>query len=82
VPARQRILDAQPLLSTCVENALSRLGQRSSGERRLTAEDVFVDVAKYGTGASVVRLRTYGVTPEMVDHLVGQLGWQIARRGE
>ena len=82
VPARQRILDAQPLLSTCVENALGRLEKRTATPRRLSVEDVFVDVAKYGAGASVVRLRTYGVTPKMIDRLVGQLGWQIASRRE
>jgi serine/threonine protein kinase len=80
VPLNREILAEKPLLASCVESAFHHLGDQAKPERKLAVEDVFVDVAKYGTGASVVQLRTHGVTPETIDRLVKQLGWRVARR--
>ncbi len=75
-----RILQDGPKLSTCVENALLHLGEAKGPGHKLGAEEVFVDVAKFGTGPSVIRLRSHGVTPEMIDGFVRQLGWQVVHR--
>lgn len=74
VPVDRRILEEMPLLSTCVENAFRHLGKGDDAERRLVAEDVFVHVAKFGTGPSTAQLRAHGVTPERIDELIEQLG--------
>lgn len=67
--------------SSCVQDSLEHLVSRSSHERRLAAEDVFVDIARHGTGASVRHLRTHGVDAGRVDEIVRQLGWRITERG-
>jgi hypothetical protein len=77
-----KILEEKPALSNCVENALAQLGRNANPKRKLTLPDVFVDVAKFGTGSSVARLRAHGVTPEVIDRLVGQLRWKVAKRSQ
>lgn len=71
------MLQENPLLSACIEDSLRHLGARATDQDKLTSADVFVDIAKFGTGNSVSRLRTYGITPDKIDQLIQQLGWQI-----
>jgi hypothetical protein len=52
VPRESRILQEEPQLSTCVENALRHLGTEADPEHPLSTAEVFVDVAKHGRGAS------------------------------
>jgi serine/threonine protein kinase len=80
VSLESRILDENPLLSNCVANAMNHLGPKAGPEHKLTVADVFVDVAKFGTGDSVVRLRRHGVSADKIDRLVEQLGWKVTRR--
>jgi hypothetical protein len=62
------------LLSPCVEGALLRLSRDAAPGHKLSAAEVFVEVAKRGTGASVARLRERGVTAEEIDRLARQAG--------
>jgi hypothetical protein len=80
VSEESSILQEEPLLSTCVEHALSHLGQEVDPHHKLSAAEVFVEVAKHGTGASVAQLREHGITPETIDHLVEELGWEVRER--
>jgi hypothetical protein len=80
VPTQSKVLEEAPKLSSCVESALLHLGSAKASEHKLGARDMFVDIAKFGTGPSVVRLRTHGVTPELIDSFVSQLGWSVLRR--
>jgi hypothetical protein len=80
LPRQSQILQGAPKLSTCVENALLHLGAAKPPGHKLVPEEVFVDIAKFGTGPSVVKLRTHGVTPELIDRFVSQLGWKVLRR--
>ncbi len=68
-------------LSGCVQDSLEQLAPRSNEERRVTAPDMFVDIAKHGRGSSVQRLRTHGVDPQRINEAVRQLGWNILDRG-
>jgi hypothetical protein len=77
VPRQSRLLEEEPLLSSCVEGALTRLGKKADPRHPLSAKEVFVDVAKHGTGASVAQLRQHGVSAEEIDRLVGELGWEV-----
>jgi hypothetical protein len=76
VPRESRILQEEPQLSTCVENALRHLGAEADPERRLSTAEVFVEVAKHGAGASVAQLRELGITPEKIDQLARESGWE------
>jgi hypothetical protein len=80
VPRESAILREEPQLSTCVENALSHLGRKADPHHKLSTAEVFVDVAKHGTGASVAHLRKQGITPEEIDRLVEELGWEVRKR--
>jgi hypothetical protein len=80
VPRENNILREEPQLSPCVKNALTHLGKKANPHHKLSAAEVFVDVAKHGTGASVVQLREHGVTPEEIDRLVEELKWEVRER--
>ena len=56
------------------------LGTQENLKVGLGVEDVFVDVAKYGKGPSVQRLRAHGVSPERIDRYLDQLGLEVASR--
>jgi hypothetical protein len=66
-----------PLLSTCVENAFHSL-EEAAAERPLGTEDIFLHVARFGTGASTAQLRAHGITPERIDEMLGQPGRERA----
>jgi hypothetical protein len=67
-------------ISTCLEDSLASLAPKSTSQRRLASEDLFVDIARYGTGASIRRLRTHGIDRETIHRIVQQLGWHILER--
>lgn len=74
------ILDEKPDLSGCVRDSLEKIGPQASIDKKLTTKDIFVDIAKHGTGSSVRRLRTHGITANMIDEIVTQLGWGVIGR--
>jgi hypothetical protein len=80
VPRESNLLKEDPELSPCMESALSHLGRKTDSRHKLSTADVFLDVAKHGTGASVLHLREQGVTPEKIDELVEELGWEVRER--
>jgi hypothetical protein len=80
VPRESRILQEEPQLSTCVESALSHLGKKADPHHKLSTAEVFVDVAKHGTGPSVAQLREQGINQEEIDRLVEELGWDVRER--
>src|SRR5262245_9225143 len=67
VPASPQLLGEDPLLSDCVAESLSQFKEMGPLPRKISPADVFVDVAKYGYGPSVARLRQYGVGPVEVE---------------
>lgn len=68
------------LLSGCVQDSLSNLSPRVTHEKKLSSEDIFIDIARHGTGESVKRLRTHGVDVERINEIVRQLGWMVTER--
>lgn len=75
-----RIIEHNPRLSACVEDSLYQLDRITDSERTISATDLFVDIVRHGTGESVARLRTHGVTPEKVDSIIRQVGWSVLAR--
>lgn len=77
----EKFLLKEPVeLSACVEESLRKLSPKSTKEQKISSTDVFVDIAKYGTGNSVARLREHGVTTEKIDQLVSEFGWNVMQR--
>ncbi len=74
------ILGEAPLLSDCVADSLGHFNQLRSLPRRLSPADVFVDIARYGHGESVMRLRQHGVGKREIEERVQELGLAVLRR--
>lgn len=72
-------LIATPEPSPCLRGALLRLLNRLPAHTLLTPGDVFVDVAKYGRGESVERLRKNGVSASKIDELATKIGFRPLR---
>lgn len=73
-------LDDIRVLSSCVQDSLNNLTPQVNEKKRLTSEDMFVDIARHGQGYSVHRLRTHGVDEARIDVIVRQLGWSVLDR--
>jgi len=80
VTTEQLLLSEDVDLSDCVEDSLRHLAPKATQDRKLTAADVFVDIARYGTGDSIARFRSHGVTPEKVRKIVDELKWDVIER--
>lgn len=78
IPVDRTVLQAQPMLSDCVRESLSEF--RKIGSEKVRPVDLFVDVAKYGHGPSVVRLREHGIDPAAMERIVSKLGLRVIRR--
>src|SRR5262249_37111977 len=62
----RHLLNANPLLSDCVEDSLRHFIKLAPLPRKLSPVDIFVDIGQHGHGPSVARLRKHGVTPEVL----------------
>lgn len=70
--AEPYILEETPWLSHCVASSIKRLSKQLPTGQKLTAADVFADIAKHGTGTSVARLRQFNIGPAEIDHIIQQ----------
>ena len=64
------VIEERPWLSGCVVSSIRRLGKSLPPGRSLTATDIFADIAKNGTGASVALLRKHNVGPGEIDAIL------------
>ncbi len=80
VSTERFLFNDDPDFSGCVYDSIAHLSPKIPINNQLSSKDVFVDIAKFGTGGSVRRLRTHGVVPATIDEIVSQLGWQIISR--
>ena len=64
------VIEERPWLSGCVASSVRRLGKSLPPGRSLTATDIFADIAKNGTGASVALLRKHNVGPSEIDTIL------------
>src|SRR5437867_2714069 len=80
IPIDRTVLREQPLLSDCVHASLKEFRKLENVPHKFAPVDLFVDVAKYGHGSSVVRLREHGVDPDRVERIVTKLGLKVVRR--
>ena len=76
----RNLLEGNPTFSGCVDDSLRYLTEKVPSNRKLSSADVMVDIAEYGTGSSVAKLRQNGVTKEKVNEIVNELGWDVVRR--
>jgi len=62
--------------SACIRDALARLSSNVLPHRYITPADLFIDIARFGTGESVQKLRGHGVSAEVIEDHVRALGIQ------
>lgn len=80
VTAAKLLLNESPLLSNCVGESLKSLVPKATSQNRLTSADVFVDIAKHGTGYLAKQLWSHGITQERINELVEELQWNVVAR--
>jgi hypothetical protein len=74
------VLQENPLLSDCVADSLEHFKEIPALPRKLSAADIFVDIAKHGHGESVSRLRQHGIGKKEIEERVSKLGLPVLRR--
>ncbi len=67
-------------LSPCVTRSLENLAPKVGSDSVLSSEDMFVDIARFGTGKSTIRMRTNGVDPDWIVNKVNKLDWRVLSR--
>lgn len=75
-----RSLSKNRALSPCLTNSISNLSNIASENDPIKVEDIFIDVAKHGTGTSVVTLREQGIDEIVIEDLVSRYEIKIKRR--
>ena len=66
------ILDERPWLSGCVASSIDRLVKSAPADYRITPTDIFTDIARNGTGASVALLRQHNIGPADIDAILAR----------
>jgi hypothetical protein len=77
---KRLVLGEKPLLSDCVADSLEHFRELDPLPRRISPADMFVDIAKYGHGESVSRLRQHGVGKREIEERVQELGLPVLHR--
>ncbi len=67
-------------LSPCVTRSLDNLAPKVGSDAVLSSEDMFVDIARFGTGKSTIRMRDNGVDPDWIVDKVTTLDWHVLSR--
>jgi hypothetical protein len=81
VPKENRlVLEETPLLSDCVADSLEHFKELQPLPRRISPADMFVDIARYGHGELVSRLRHHGIGKKQIEERVEELGLLILER--
>ncbi|MCI5161160.1 MAG: hypothetical protein D3917_03870 [Candidatus Electrothrix sp. AX5] len=75
-----RTLQMERPFSTCIRSSLEELEPKISASSPLTVSDLFVDVAKFGKGSSVVNLRVAGVSADKIDELISKCNISVPHR--
>ncbi|MEL6681839.1 MAG: trypsin-like peptidase domain-containing protein [Pseudomonadota bacterium] len=69
-------------LSPCVTRSLENLAPKVGSDAVLSSEDMFVDIARFGTGGSTIRMRNHGVDEDWIKATVDALDWQVLSRDD
>ena len=70
------ITSESPQLSGCVHDSVARFS-RLRDVHKIEPADMFVDIAKYGRGSWVARLRKWGIGANEIDEIVDRTGVSV-----
>jgi hypothetical protein len=68
--AEPYIIREQPWLSHCISSSIKRLSKALPSGQQLSALDVFIDIARNGTGDSVKLLRENNIDPKKIEEIL------------
>lgn len=71
------LLNERPWLSGCISSSVHRLNNNLPRGRKLSSADVFVDIAKHGSGESVRLLREHKVGPNEIERIISRKNLDI-----
>lgn len=80
VVAIPRTLSRSRTLSSCLTDSVTQLNELATIANPIEVEDMFIDVAKFGKGKSVRRLRKHGISEEVIEGYVNKYNIEIKRR--
>ena len=80
IPMQLSALISLDSFSPCINSAMSNLTPEVTADEQLSSEDIYIDIARHGTGKSTRLLRSRGISKSDVENIVGQLGWQLVER--
>lgn len=80
VLAIPRTLSRSRTLSHCLTDSVTELNEIATKSSPIKIEDMFIDVAKFGKGKSVRRLRAHGIDEEVIEGYVDKYQVEIKRR--
>lgn len=69
-----------PWLSHCVASSVGRLSKDLSPGERLSAVDIFADIAHKGTGSSVAQLRNHKIGPDEIETILRRNGMELVSK--
>lgn len=64
------IIKEQPWLSHCISASIKRLGGAVSEGKKITPIDIFVDIARNGSGESVRMLREHQIDAQKIEEII------------
>lgn len=73
------IADEKPWLSHCIISSIERLNKALPAGEQITPLDVFIDIARNGSGESVKLLREHNIYPETIEHILKQEHLKVLR---
>jgi len=80
VLAIPRTLSRSRTLSNCLTDSVNELNEIATESDPIEVEDMFIDVAKFGKGNSVRRLREHGIDEEVIEGYLDKYQVEIKRR--
>lgn len=80
VLAIPRTLSRSRPLSNCLTDSVTQLSEIATKSAPIEVEDMFIDVAKFGSGKSVRKLRKNGINEQVIDGFVDKYQVEIKRR--
>jgi Effector-associated domain 11 len=75
-----RTLSKSRTLSGCLTESVTNLNEIATETNPIEVEDMFIDVAKFGEGKSVRKLREHGIDEKIIEGYVDKYGIEIKRR--
>ena len=73
-------MDVNRPISYCITDSLNQLSKSTPKSEEIDESDVFIDVARFGRGASVKKLRDHGISKAKIEAMADELEVKVHQR--